>query len=289
MAGTNRFATAANNKVIRPDGSLLTWPVIINGDTINYPGAPARVEDPLFPMDNLLNADRYSPWATPRGATPSSFALHVDTGTNTIGMAGLFGMRFFDGALFPNNVIISSRTQAETYVASGFYSSTFSGADANFSFSGAPRDGSFILPSPVIGRYWEFYFPFCAPEGFSVGNIFLGQLATDLGIMYSFGATPRVTNVSPVIRSRTGGGDLRVVKVGDDRRLVTLPFRSIEDAIMAKIEAVFGFGRSKDPCYWADYADVVKQVVLATDGISKSHVWAAPNQWDCDVELEVLG
>jgi len=40
---------------------------------------------------------------------------------------------------------------------------------------------------------------------------------------------------------------------------------------------------------WIDQNDVARQVVLANSELRWVHQWAAPNLWDCDLEIEVLG
>jgi hypothetical protein len=88
-----------------------TFPIICNGNP-TYAGAPARDEDPRYPLENLLSADRYAVWAT---AIPSagSTTIHVDLSggsisagaggaDKTLNAFGLLNLRANAGSLPPH-------------------------------------------------------------------------------------------------------------------------------------------------------------------------------------------
>lgn len=280
MAGTTtRFARPTDNKMVRRSASVT--PRIINGDTVNFTTPPALVQDPKYPMSNLLLPDRYTPWSTPVGSAPDPVILHVDTGTITPALIGLFGIRWFGGGSIPNQCIISHRT---SYLSTGFYSTT-GVADVTIPMNSG-RDASVVGVLPT-GRYWEFYFPNFSPLGFSIGSIFMGVVSQDLGMLYSAGAVRNL--IVPVVQGRTGGGNPNSVVVGDERELITMPFRNITDATKSKLDLVFGRGVQRDAAVWVDAGDIARQVQLANYNLPYTHRWGTPNSWDLDLDLEVLG
>jgi len=270
---TTRFIRPADNKILNLFGSTL--PRIINGDTANFADPPALVEDPQYPMSNLLNPSLYTPWVTPQGTTPSTVELHIQTVSSTIAFLGFFGCR-----LLSLPFTASYRIASAGYSSTGPWTSLIGGSlDA--------RHNGFVLAASTIGMYWRFLFTFAPASGFSIGSISLAPVTQDLGIVYSPGAEDLM--VFPSIQSRNGAGHLEVVSVGDPRRLVVLPFRTVTDAMRTKIDAIFGAASRREPAVWIDQNDVARPVVLANSDLRWRHAWAPPNLWDCDVEIEVLG
>ena len=280
MAST-RFCRPDDNKVLRYT-STDTFPRIINGDSTNYTTPPAKVEDPQYPMSNIHNPDRYTPWATPAGTTPLAMKLHIDAGSNiSVGFVGLFGVRWLAGVAFSVPITVGYRTAAQGYASAGPFTGVVT------SSFGTRRDTGFVLGAPVSGRYWEFNFTTMIAGGISFGGIYLGAISQDLGILYSPGMEDNV--IFSAIESRTGAGHLNVMTVGDPRHLISMPFVDQVDAVRTKIDAVFGETSKRDPVVWIDRNDVASQVVLAKNSLRWRHNWDSPNLWDTDLELEVLG
>ena len=273
MANT-RFWRSTDNRFFSTSPQV----VIING-TAGYTNAPAKVEDAQFPMSNLLIPGRYNVWATPVGTTPSQVRLDFDAFASIIPVfVGFFGIR--TNSLSSISFDLGSQNG---YDGNAAFTSIKSGV-----IGSSTRDQGFLITGAPAGNTYRINFTGLPAAGVSFGTIFLTAVAVqDLGILYAPGMEEDIIHAT--IASRTGGGHLSVVSVGDTRSLVTMPFRNVSDTIKSKLTGTFGKGSSRDPAVWMDYLDVAKQVVLANGDIAFTHSWAAPNLWDCDLELEVLG
>lgn len=280
--GTTRFCRPQDNAAQRAPGSTLTYPRIINGNTGAYPSAPSRLEDAQYPMDYLLLRDRYTPWSKGAGAA-APFNLQVDLGQNVaVSLIGLHGLRYGTGITNPSSVVVGWRSAAQGYSPTSYTTA------ATIAISSASRDAQAVPGLGAVARYWQFAFnTLAALQAFSLGGIYLGPIPYDLGVISAPGLLDM--NAYPVSRSRTGAGHPHVTDVGDPRRLVSMPFVNINDALRAKVDAVFGPGTSRDPAYWLDQNDVLRQVVLSGDQLGWTLNFTPPNAWSATVEVEVLG
>lgn len=283
MANT-RFYRPSDNRIARFGYSGVT-PRIINGDTVNYPGAPAKVEDPRFPMSNLNSPDRYTPWMIPVGAS-SPIYLQFDLGGNlAVGYLGFFAFRCRPNALFSVGFDLGGRLSSLGYTPgpSG-YTSIISGT---FQASGM-RDAAYFAGSPGTFRYWQLTLtPSTSVETYGFKLFPASATPQDLGISHAAGMVD--TMVHTAVQSRTGGGNLSVMQVGDTRRLVMLPLLAVTSTTKQKVDATFGSGSLRDPAVWVDRFDISRQVVLANEQLTWVNRWGSPDLWDCELELEVLG
>lgn len=276
---TTRFYRTGDNKIIKPLPTS-TFPRIINGDSVNYSSPPALVQDSQYPASNLQLASRYTPWVIPPGST-TPHNLQIDLGSNqSISFAGFFALRQL-GVQSSIPFDIGFRTAAQGYLNTT-YTSAVSGTVGS-----SARDQGFLLPVGQLGRYWQFSLTSFSSDGLSIGALALCVLPQDLGVLYSPDMDDQL--IHPTIQSRTGSGHLSVQTVGDDRRLVTMPFIEVTDAIRTKIDTVFGAFSVRDPVIWLDRSDTARQVVLANSTLSWRHVFDANNVWTGQLELEVLG
>jgi hypothetical protein len=279
MANT-RFLAATSNQLLRYN-TAATFPRIANGDSVNYSSPPALEQDASFPMSNIHNPSRYLPWVTTIGGTPSPFKLHVDMGADiSPTFVGFHAVRWF-GTPVNVTVDVGFRTAAAGY---GTGASAYTSFVSNTLTAGA-RDKGFL--STGTGRYWEFKFTGSITPGLSFGSLYLGTITSDMGFVYSAGATEEL--IHPTIDSRNGAGHLITTAIGDDRSLAVLTFRGLQDADRSKIDAVFGPNTVRDPAVWLNHADQARQVVLARGSLAWVHAWAPANTWNTDLELEVLG
>src|SRR3990172_7001714 len=76
------YARALDNRMFRTPPTA-TFPIIANGDPA-YPGAPAKDEDPSYPLPNLYDRNRYRPWSTKYNSADGSMRLHVDMSGGSI-------------------------------------------------------------------------------------------------------------------------------------------------------------------------------------------------------------
>lgn len=284
--GTTRFIKSfPDNKIIRLPGSALTYPRIINGLAgSQYPSAPARVEDPAFPMENMLHPSRYLPWCTPLG-TSSSAKIHIDLGSNqNVRAVGVHGHRLMGAGLFPTSCVIGYRVGTGTAPAFGY---TATGFTSIVSLQLGRRDSVFVMPAAVSMRYIEIDASLVSSDGWAMSNPLVAVTVNDLGFLYADGAAD--TLVHTRARSRAAGGHLTVMKIGDPRRLVSMPLLGVDDSTKTLVDSVFGEATAAYPVTWIDTADRGVQVMLAQDELTWTHRWAAPNVWDCNLELEVLG
>jgi len=275
MAGNTRFYRPGDNKWVVSNATL------INGN-VAYTNAPPINQDAQFPMTNLLTSDRYLPWVTAVGPGPGGVdvVVDLDAGANvTPQFVGFFALR--QSGVASMGFDVQYQTGA-TYNGNGTWVSARSGT-----ISSGSRDVGYIVTGAQAARYWRFRLNVLQGIQWSIGNIFLSAAAVDLGIFYSPGMEETI--IHPTIGYRTTSGHFSVSSVGDTRAMVIMPFRNIEDAIKAKINSVFGRFSARDPAVWIDQNDVARQVVLANSELRWVHQWAAPNLWDCDLEIEVLG
>lgn len=263
--GTTRFGRPSDNRLLSPNT------IILNG---SGGGAPALIQDPLFPMSNLLNPDRYTPWKTLVGATPP---LKIDfdlLGSLTCSYISFHGLR-------QNAPLLTGWTierQTGTYTPGGTWLSV-SGSN----IQPYTRDQGFAFAA-VASRLWRLTLTTFPQEGMSFGSIFLGTLSQDLGILYSAMVEDIIHATIPWA---TASGHANVMEIGDTRSLVQMSFRDITDAIRQKIDNGFGRGSSRDPVVWVDRADIARQVIVRR--LVWTHTWGSPNLWDCQLDLEVLG
>lgn len=276
--GNTRFVTLAQNAACRATAAL-TNPKLANGAGGVYAGAPALVEDPSYPMANILGRDRYSVWACPAGADNSGGGgevwVDLDLGSNrTVLAVGILGFRAVGS--FPSSMLPSWRN-------AGSYSATGYTTDIPAINLGT-RNPVSVLPAPRTARYWRFAFPFASfGDGFRVGKFFLATTITDLGFLYSGAEYPRVT---PRVLSQSGGQHPNVKVTGDPYDMPTLQFTNVAQSTKDTLSTL---ASQSQPFVLIDPFDRARECILASDRHVSSHIWAPPDRWSVSLELREMG
>jgi hypothetical protein len=268
-----RFITTQQNKGRRTTPAS-TFPKLINGNGA-YAGAPALVQDPDFPMSNLLDPDRVSAvYVT--GPTPANsgsdliIEFDINSAPLSISAVGILGFVRLAGATFPNSVAIeylpgSTYAPVVGWVAMGSFSMVIG------------RDGGLVTGSPISARFWRIRFLNASfgAQGFSFSSPFIANAITDLGFLYSRSAevivTPKTVvegyGRTPVI-TRTGLEFRRWALAYDNNDVTT---RDIFDAL----------GASALPFIYLSPEDDVFECVQDGEEFIRNHIWSpgGRHQW----------
>lgn len=287
--GTLRFVTRNFCEDIDTSGSPATYlptTVVANGFLA---GAPARDENPAYPMENALTQDRYSVWQT----SPTPGQLFPNTGSvlfdiklvavQTVTVAAVLGLRRTVRYQLPqgfqafhsSSPLVYPPTAGSTWVPHP--TAIFPG-----------RDGGVVF-APASAQYWRFQFSVPVLP-FSVGKLLLGNIEVDTGVVLSPGSIYSDGAVYRTLRNRTRNRTLMgspvITERGDDSGSYVLPFRSVPTAVK---DALGLIAYQKRPTTMIDPFNLFTEVELANDEFAPVHRWAAPDLWDIDLALEVLG
>jgi hypothetical protein len=297
-----KYGRTADNRAVRPlaavDGYGWAYgydyggadpglPIIINGDGA-YSGAPAKDEDPQYPMANLYSPARYRVWSTKVGTADGAIKVQIDLGGGANGAgaggadkavdsAGLLGLRGHAGSTPPANIVVGYRTRAQGYSATG-YTTVATVAPAG------ERDS--VVQFPVVSaRYWEFNFTAYDAAGFALGAFWLGVLQ-DLGHYWSADGGGSWADFHNALVTPTAGGHQLVSLLGDPSAQYTLAFRALPSATRATLADHFGTRNRGRATLILDENSVPRQF-LVKDGPSFSQRFTG--LYDATLELVRLG
>ncbi len=280
------YGRVLDNKAVRQLASS-TIPIVINGDAA-YSGAPAKDEDPQYPMTNLYSFDRYRVWSTKVGTADTAIKLQLDLsgGANgpgaggadkSISSAGFFGLRGHAGSVPPTTVNLGYRTRAQGYSSTAYTSiGTLSTLQA--------RD-SILQFAQVSGRYFDFDIIAYNVQGFALGSIWLGLLQ-DVGLFWSSDGGATWAEDHNVLLSRTAGGHMDGVARGDAWAPYTLVFRSIDNAKRSLLGSSFGSARRTEPIIILDENAVPRQFFVMSGPVFSQRF---DGLYDAVLNLEQLG
>jgi hypothetical protein len=279
-----RFIRYTSNKARRTPTST-TYPRIINGLTGTYSGCAARLEDPAFPMDNVLQAGRKgNVWVVPDGAGSNfpdgtSVVLEIDIGSlQNISAVGALAFNT-GGSAFPSNVYIDAIPGTTTYNNAAYAAQNAS----NPITTPGTRDNGALLAAPVSARYWRFRFGFATSGiGFSVASVVLSNLLIDLGFLYSSADEQRVRP-----RSIVEGFDQSPVLtfVGPEYVRWAMEFNNNDAALRTTLDSLYG---DTQPFIFITPDNEWQECVWATEEFSREHIWGMPNRYRMTVELRQL-
>lgn len=265
----------ANTRFVRPtDNRTLAATALLK----NGPSGPALVQDPAYPMANLLTHDRYTVWAT--GAAAASIAVHIDMGvTASPRMFGLLGLRVATGGYSPSQCAIGYRTSVQGY-------SSDPGAYTSIGLIILPGLDATLEVGPTAMRYLQFYFGMPGTgwgTGFSLGKLLATSTLQDLGFLYSPGFDHTI--VTPQIRTRTQAGLPMVTRIGTPYSRFVMPLRSVDGGTLGVIQNIAG---ATDPFLYYDRINQPYECLPSRMEWSRSHRWSPPDAWDIDFEFEQL-
>jgi len=238
----------------------------------------ASSEDVLAPAMNLVNRDRYVSFYTGY-TTVSPMLINVDLGApRAVDYLGIINfVNRYDPPTGTGPWPASWKVGYQT--TPGFGAITFIGTSQSIQY----QRGDFGFPiSRITARYWQFYFTPNVSPGFSLGNLLIGNLGVDLGMVYSPGATE--TTQMNRIRTRSIGGQPTISQPGPSRRFLVLPFNAINAATLASLKSAI----ASPTFFYIDHTDKVQEVTLASDKFERTHRWNSPALYDATLELEVL-
>lgn len=244
--------------------SSAPFPKIINGDGA-YSGAPARIEDPDWSLDNAVNWDRKFPARVPAAAvnSGSDYSVDIDLGSvKTVWGVGVGG--YVKAGSFPTSFITYYKA-ATPYVATGFSSiGTFSIATDNVA----------ILAAPISARYIRVTFVFSSfGAGFDIGKFYVIANPIDLGFLYA-GASYEI--VTPQIRTEGFAQQPQVTFTGPAYKRVKLDFRNIDAATLSSIQSLMIDTRPF--LLWDPIGGLVMEV-LPDESFPFEHVWSPPDRY----------
>ena len=285
MAGM-KYGRTQDNKAVRLT-TAATFPIIINGDGA-YSGAPAKDEDPQYPMSHLYSPDRYRVWSTKVGTADTAIKVQWDLtgGANgagaggadvSISSAGFMGLRGHAGTAPPASVAVGYRTRAQGYSATTYTS-------FGTLVTGTDRD-SILEAGAQSARYWEFNISSYNAAGFALGAMWLGVLQ-DFGIFWSADGGATWNEEHNVLLSRTAGGHMTGVTRGDPWAMYTLTFNTIKNAERATLLSHFGPTERAKPILILDENNVPRQF-LAMGGPEFTQTFGGA--YTATVNLERLG
>lgn len=247
-------------------------------------GAPARIEDPSYVMENVLNPDRYSQWRVPAGAHNDVF-LDLDLGTNrSIGYMGVHGYSGDGSGLsFPTQCRILYKTAAQGYDGS-FSTAVGPGA---VSLGAQPRDSGTPVAPVVLARYIRFWFESTLGRPFGVGRPWLAPSPIDLGVAQAAGTGDARQRTGTTLRAPFGGR--RRTTTGPQRREFALQFPSIPHALCTTLFTTVG--AVETPVLYLSPFGETFEVDLTEDRIEREYVFgagAALDLWNVTLPLEQL-
>jgi len=264
---TTRLIRAGDNRTTSASA------VIMNGGS-----GPPLIQDPAYPMSNLLNNDRNSVWASGPTAT-DPIVVHIDMGlSQNVRIFGLLGMRAATGGFGPVQLTLGFRTALQGY-ASDPASYTIAGSV----FVTGPD--VFLEITPTGMRYLQFSLasPGSWGNGFSLGKFLAAATVNDLDMIYSPGSARGV--VVPQIRREAQSGTIHVTRTGLNYQTFALSFRSITDATVGILN---GIAISEFPFVYLDYNNAIFECLLSRADWQRTHRWSPPNLWDADLEFRQL-
>lgn len=271
--GTTRFMLPSGNVMVMQTAAS-AFPHIINGDPA-YVGAPARVEDPANPLENLLHWDRYVVYDTGPTIPTSDLFVDVDLGADkVISTISFHGVEVT--STFPFQVQVFYKAAAGGYVPGSFIALPV----WNF---GPNDDGHLIVPT-FSARYLRFRFALAGfGTGFSLGKVWGGSAMTDLLINYSPGS--QFTLAAATARNATlGGAPIRAI-LGRLTNQMTLVFDAVSTATR---DILLGVATQARPVLLIDQNDRYCEVEPTNDSFTYTHRFGPPDLWDCTLEVTTL-
>jgi len=275
-----RFIRYTANKA-RHQTPTSAIPKLINGN-VAYSGAAGRIEDPNFPMDNVLDVGRKgNVWYVPPGAGSNypdgtTVALEIDIGSlqsvNAIGVLGFAG-----AGGFPQNFNIDAIPGSGTYNNAGYVPQNGSNPVTLL------RDCGVVLAAPVSARYWRFRFPFSTSSpGYSVSSVVVATTITDLGFLYSEADEQRVRP-----RSLVEGFDQSpsLTLVGQEYVRWTIQYKNNDAALRTTMDGLYG---DSQPFVFITPDNEWQECIWGTEEFSREHIWGIPNRYRMTVELRQL-
>lgn len=283
MSSNVKFVRFGDNKVRRTFGGGGAYPRLTNGNGA-YAGAPALVQDPAFPMSNVLYAGRSANiYVWPLSAGPnngSDVLIEFDLGSiQTIMGAVVLGALAANNTL-PNVVHVECIPNTNTYSTSGWVSPA--GA-TNISNITSARDQGRIFDAPFAARYWRFRIVSVTISiGFSIASLALFTAITDLGFLYAGADETRIlprTLVESYSRMPT------VTMLGPEYRRWELRYENNDAALRAIFDGLYA---DRDPFIFLTPDGRWQECIWDTEEFTRTHVWAPPDRYAMTVGLRSL-
>lgn len=277
-----RFIRFGNNAA-RLTG-VSTYPRLVNGG--GYTGAPARVEDPNFPMENCFTVGRKgNVWVVPDGSPSNyptdgvSITIELDVGSvKSITAVGLLGFSLLGNGAYPNTVYIDCIPNSPTYNAAGYVVQ-----NGGASIVSGQGDGGAILPAPVFARFWRFRFYYAiSGHGFVVAGLILATTITDLGFLYS---SADETRVRPRALIESFDQSATLTSIGPEYARWTIQFDNNDAALRTTLDGLYG---DREPFIFITPDLEWQECVWATEEFTRSHIWRPPDRYRMTVELRQL-
>lgn len=289
-------------RFLQPSSFLLAKSAtkLINGDTTGrYPSCPPLVEDPNYPMSNLLKYDRNIPWVHPGGG--GQVDVEFDLGSNqSVSVLGLLAMMPAPGGLLPSGGCTfmykagNSTSPLFGYDVNAFTDLFTSGG--HLSLSGNPRERvNHETFGTVSARYWRARFKAPITSSFSIGSIVVGSAPIDIGTptyfgqdsLYSPGSMQETLRARVV--SRTLGGVAIQTDIGLPRRRFRYRYEAVNRATrdILRSVAIF-FARINDQLLLTPENEAYT-IMFPDDGFQEEHIWgstAADALYNVEIVME---
>jgi hypothetical protein len=231
-----------------------------------------RNEVSPFVMENAMLRDRRLLWQA-TGSTTVDFDLAANRDFRAPVLAGHRGI---------SGAGITSCPVKYAASATGYPPASGGAWTTAATLANPVRDKGAVF-AQATGRWVRF--EITAATAFTLGKFVLGALDYDLGVISSRGL--RRTLIDPNTEARDGGLNPVITYHGDPRYLYTIPYRSIVDSMLDKLEALTLLRKSFVMFDWADRA--LEARVQRSELASDWNFFSTVNVMDAELNLEQLG
>jgi hypothetical protein len=266
----------ANTRFVPSTRNRLTLPVAI---LKNGAGGPALVQDPAYPMSNLMNNDRGSVWSTGITAVNPIY-VHIDMGSNqVIRIFAILGMQALAGGFLPSQVAVGYRT------------GTYSSVPGDYTSAGlmfATTADTMLELTPTTMRFIQFTLVMPGTgwgNGFSLGKFLAAAVIDDMGMVYSPGSVHRGI-VVPQIRSESQSGAVHITRTGPNYLTFNLEFRKIDNTTVGRLSSIAALGEV--PFLYIDQNNAPYECIVADAEWQRVHLWSPPDLWDAALSFRQL-
>ena len=283
LPARTRVATPDSNRAITPLGSIPgsgDFPVICNyNESGAYSGAAPVVEDPDFPMTNLLSNDRYAIWKTGE-VSSGPVVVEIDFGAGyPVDCIGVLGVHYYTSGSAPMAAVFKYLTSADGW----------GGVWREFENSIAylrTAESLLFQPSVVADvRFLQITLSAGESAGsWSVAKMY-GGAAVDITLWYSAGRSD--TDVAPRSRVRTMGGFPYMTTYGEHYQILKLPFKTVTTVVKDKLVTI---AESDTQFVISLPTGEAYECIPAGESFDVVHVFGSGvlNLWDVTLEVEVL-
>lgn len=237
-------------------------------------GRPSLDQDADFPMSNVTLPDRFTLWKSTGTLDPTDIDLDMGA-AKQVRFVALLGFRFaLPPAFFGFIDIYSSTTYAPAVWTNR----------GSIAISTGSRDFYLDIGSTINARYWrvEFHGASTSPAPWTLGRIWMAGNPTDLGILYSPGASRSPRRVRTTLE--TDGGVPVTFDKGDKRRRFVYGYQRVPDAIRSTLESLMDKTGS---FFYLDHNDTPYEVRVDQE-LTLSHQWNNPPLWELSLTMEQL-